>query len=193
MRVTVSGSFRRHLREIQQAVNELASRGVAILSPAIPVVVDQIENFVFVASDVHRSPRLVQDRHLAAIEQSDFLWLVCPDGYVGQSASLELGYALAHGIPIFAEHAPGDLTLRQYVVVVSGCAEALARSRRTRRQAQNSLPLLVDPVAATEAAHEAVSNLRDMLTRSSDIESGRNLEELVDRERQRTSELILGR
>ena len=59
--------------------------------------------------------RLLQDRHLASLCHSNFLWLICPDGYVGQSASLELGFAIARGLPIYAEHLPDDLTLRQYV------------------------------------------------------------------------------
>jgi len=195
LNVTVSGSFTRHIQNVQRAVSDFKARDVKVLSPAEPTVVGQLEGFVFVASDVHRSPRLVQDRHLAAIEKSDFLWLICPDGYVGQSASLEIGYAVARGIPVMAQHAPNDLTLRQYVVVVKNCAEAIARAQRFERRAskENSISLLVDPVAATEAAHEAVSNLRSMLTRSSDIEGGRNLDEFVDRERRRASELILNR
>src|SRR5207237_338103 len=93
IRVTVSGSFSRHLDDIQRAVAELNRLGVRVLSPAQPTIVDALDGFVFVASDRHRSVRLVQDRHLASITNSDFLWLECADGYVGQSAALELGFA----------------------------------------------------------------------------------------------------
>src|SRR5439155_3304904 len=115
---TVSGSFHRHMHAIDRAVAELAELGVRVLSPANPQIVDRIEDFLFVASDRFRSVRLVQDRHLESIRASNFLWLVAPDGYVGQSASMEIGYAVAVGVPIFATLAPSDLTLRQYVKIV---------------------------------------------------------------------------
>jgi hypothetical protein len=46
------------------------------------------------------------------------LWLVCPDGYVGPSAAMEVGYAVASGCLVFADSAPSDWTLRQYVTPV---------------------------------------------------------------------------
>src|SRR6266481_5836123 len=115
---TVSGSFHRHMEAISTAVRELASHSVHVLSPADPRVVAHQGEFLFVASDRVRSVRLVQDRHLESIRSASFLWLVCPDGYVGQSASMEVGFAAAAGVPIFSNHAPTDLTLREYVVIV---------------------------------------------------------------------------
>src|SRR6476661_7289410 len=99
---TVSGSFHRHLDEIANAVHAFRAQGVKVLSPSNPEVVDRIGEFLFVASDRHRSVRLVQDRHLASLCHSNFLWLICPDGYVGQSASLEVGFAIARGLPIYS-------------------------------------------------------------------------------------------
>src|ERR1017187_6013089 len=100
----VSGSFHRHMGAITSAVRELASLSVRVLSPADPRVVAQQGEFLFVASDRVRSVRLVQDRHLESIRAADFLWLVCPDGYLGQSASMEVGFAAAAGVPIFTTH-----------------------------------------------------------------------------------------
>lgn len=191
--VTVSGSFRRHLPQVQDAVKELTQAGVEVLSPASPVVVDRIENFVFVASDSHRSPRLVQDRHLAAIQASDFLWLVCPDGYVGQSAALEVGYAVAQGIPVWAKDAPEDLTLKQYVGVLRNCTEAVKMARRLQRTTTTTKDaLLLDPVSATEEVHRVAANLRALLTSPSGKSAGRALEERVERERQRASKILVG-
>src|SRR5271155_1407285 len=115
LKATVSGSFRRHMTAIYQAVEELAERGVDVLSPADPRIVDQIGEFVFVASDKVRSIKMVQDRHLECIRASDFLWLVAPDGYVGQSASMEIGFAVAQSIPVLSVDQVTDLTLRRYV------------------------------------------------------------------------------
>src|SRR5271156_1931883 len=97
---TISGSFHRHMEAITSAVHELAALSVRVLSPADPRIVAAQGEFLFVASDPVRSVRLVQDRHLESIRAADFLWLVCPDGYVGQSASMELGYAAAFDVPV---------------------------------------------------------------------------------------------
>src|SRR5579863_6681706 len=125
LNATVSGSFHRHMEAITAAVHELAALSVRVLSPADPRIVGQQGEFLFVASDPVRSVRLVQDRHLESIRAANFLWLVCPDGYVGQSASMEIGYAVSEGVPIFATSSPTDLTLRQYVKLVPSLEEAV--------------------------------------------------------------------
>jgi hypothetical protein len=168
---TVSGSFHRHMHDITAAVYELASRGVRVLSPADPRIVAAQGEFLFVASDRVRSVRLVQDRHLESIRAANLLWLVCPDGYVGQSASMEVGFAAAAGVPIFSTHAPTDLTLREYVTVVPRLAEALrivaAHSRPRRREG-----LLIDPHASIEEAHDVLRRVEKMLALSSTVDEG---------------------
>jgi hypothetical protein len=162
--VTVSGSFHRHMHEIGAAVEELAALAIRVLSPADPRIVAAQGEFLFVASDPVRSVRLVQDRHLEAIRASSFLWLVCPDGYVGQSASMELGFAAAIGIPIYSTHVPTDLTLRQYVTIVPTLAEALrvvAVSSRPRRREG----VLINPHASIEEAHDILERIGVALMR----------------------------
>lgn len=148
---------------ITRAVHELASLSVHVLSPADPRVVAFQGEFLFVASDPIRSVRLVQDRHLDSIRASSFLWLVCPDGYVGQSASMEIGYAAACGIPIFATHAPSDLTLRQYVRVVPSIAEVVKIESTVPRR--RTIPgILIDPRATVEKAHYLLDRIAANLT-----------------------------
>lgn len=160
----VSGSFHRHMAAITAAVQELARLSVRVLSPADPRVVAAKGEFLFVASDRLRSVRLVQDRHLESIRAADLLWLVCPDGYVGQSASMEVGLAVAFGVPIFATHAPSDLTLREYVVVVPKLSDAI---RRVEASARPSRPegILIDPHASVEEAHNILERIETALTR----------------------------
>ncbi len=166
--VTVSGSFHRHMAAINAVVQELAARSIRVLSPADPRVVAAQGEFLFVASDPVRSVRLVQDRHLESIRAADFLWLVCPDGYVGQSASMEVGFAAAVGVPIFATHAPSDLTLRQYVTVMPSLAEAL---RRTAANPRPRCPggLLINPHVSIEEAHDILERIGAGLTRDTDV------------------------
>jgi hypothetical protein len=161
---SVSGSFHRHMGAITAAVHELAALSVRVLSPADPRIVAQQGEFLFVASDPVRSVRLVQDRHLESIRAADFLWLVCPDGYVGQSASMEIGYAAAVGVPIFVSQPPSDLTLRQYVKIVPSLAEAISAisSRRRQRPPEG---ILIDPHASVEQAHYVLERIEDALTR----------------------------
>lgn len=163
MFTTISGSFHRHMGAISEAVGAFHDAGVRVLSPADPRVVDEIGPFLFVASDRHRSVRLVQDRHLAAICESNFLWLVCPDGYVGQSAAMEIGFAVARGIPIFSFDFPHDLTLRQYVHRVDTVADAI-RTASPRAHLSEQVPsLLIDPSAAVEAGHKVLERLRGLM------------------------------
>jgi len=125
LKATVSGSFHRHMPAIYTAVGELRSAGVNVLSPSDPRVVDHLGEFLFVASDKLRSIKLVQDRHFEAIRCSDFLWVVCPDGYTGASTSAEIGAAYATRTPVFSAHSPLDITLRQYVRVVPSVRAAV--------------------------------------------------------------------
>jgi hypothetical protein len=153
---------------ITAAVQELASLSIRVLSPADPRVVAHQGEFLFVASDRVRSVRLVQDRHLECIRAADFLWLVCPDGYVGQSAAMEVGFAAAAGVPIFSTHAPGDLTLRQYVTIARTLAEAV-RVVAANARPRSHLGMLVDPHASVEEAHHILERIETTLTHASGV------------------------
>jgi hypothetical protein len=167
LRATVSGSFRRHMSAIYEAVTELVECGVSVLSPADPRVVEQIGEFVFVASDKVRSIKMVEDRHLECIGASDFLWLVAPDGYVGQSASMELGYAIARSIPIFCQELPNDGTLQKYVQTVPNVGAALLLSYAARQSAPRVDTFLIDVGSAINDAHERLDAIRDKLSHDS--------------------------
>lgn len=184
---TVSGSFRQAMPLVQAAVYELTDAGAQVLSPADPRVVDAFGDFMFVASDRVRALRLVQDRHLAAIEASDFVWLVAPEGYVGLSGAMEIGYAASVGTPVFSSEVPSDLTMRQYVTTLSSPPEAMRVSRRRagRRAGAVEANVLLDPGTAVEGAHRDLDVIATELTRAgqrSTLAAGRSarrLERLV--------------
>jgi hypothetical protein len=125
IRATVSGSFHRHMTAVAEAVGNLRSLGVDVLSPADPRVVDADGDFLFVASDVLRSRRLVEDRHLEAIRASHFLWVVCPDGYTGPSTSGEILAATVLGKPVFSLDPALDLGIGDYVQRVPSMANVV--------------------------------------------------------------------
>jgi hypothetical protein len=158
IKVTVSGSFRRHLHAISSAVQELTDLHVSVLSPSDPRVVGATGEFLFVASDRIRSVRLVQDRHMESIRASDFLWLVAPDGYVGQSASMEIGFAVANSVPIFSRTYPTDLTLRQYVRRVVSPHQVLERVASSS-EPSSVVSFLIDPHASIDVARATLERI----------------------------------
>jgi hypothetical protein len=118
MRVTLSGSFHRHMDKIADAIAEFKELGVEVLSPKSPIIVAEKGEFLFVESDPSRSIKATQDRHFRCISHSDFLWLICPLGYVGNSAAMEIGWASAGGISIYSLDCPFDYDLRRHVTQV---------------------------------------------------------------------------
>ncbi|MHC4618512.1 MAG: hypothetical protein ACYTEQ_12255 [Planctomycetota bacterium] len=153
---TISGSFHRHMTDIKEASEEFRSLGVRILSPEDTRIVDQKGDFLFVASDGCRSIQLVQNRHLEAIIASDFLWLVAPNGYVGQSASMEMGFSVANNIPVIGVSPPSDLTLKQYVRLFPTASAAVEFFSGQRRR--NSVPRLL--INTWDSVHKAQDLLR---------------------------------
>jgi hypothetical protein len=159
LRATVSGSFHRHMTAIYEAVGELRTRGVDVLSPSDPRVVDHIGEFLFVASDRLRSIKLVQDRHFEAIRQSDFLWVVSPDGYTGPSTSMEIGAAHLAGVPVYTTGIVLDITVGEYVRRVSSFSEAIRLSRAAARSTPPTHHILLDPRHAIGQTIDALDGL----------------------------------
>lgn len=163
LKAAVSGSFHRHMQAIYEAVGALREARVSVLSPSDPRVVDHIGEFLFVASDKLRSIKLVQDRHLHAIRASDFLWVVCPDGYTGPSVSMEIGAAYACNVPVFSATPPADITLKAYVTCVPSIHSAISAISERRHTNRYAPHILLDPAAGIEGMHETLDGLRPYL------------------------------
>ena len=159
--VTVCGSFNRHLTQIQHAVEALGSAGAVVLSPLDPQPRERRGPFLFLAGDSRRSVKGTESRHLDAIASSVFVWLECPDGYVGASAAFELGYAAACRVPVFAARAPEDLTMRQYVQPPQDLAQTVAQFAAGCQAPTKpaGIALLLDPGHALSAAHAELEHI----------------------------------
>jgi hypothetical protein len=162
-KATVSGSFHRHMQAIYKAVGTLREAGVDVLSPSDPRVVDHIGDFLFVASDKLRSIKLVQDRHLHAIRASNFLWVVCPDGYTGPSVSMEIGAAYACGVPVFSASPPVDVTLKAYVTCLPTIQHAVSAVGGSRHNSKPASHILLNPAVGIEGMHETLDGLTPYL------------------------------
>jgi hypothetical protein len=71
--------------------------------------------------------RVLELRHLEAIQQAHFVWLHTPNGYVGNIAALEIGFACASGVPIFSSKRPKDIVLQKFVHVVTSPRELILK------------------------------------------------------------------
>jgi dCTP diphosphatase len=117
MSVVLCGSFRRDAAGLADIHAEL-SRFFRVLSPQAVDFVDPTAAFVRLSSETGESDLDIEARHLDAMTAADFVWLHAPDGYVGSSASMELGYANALGIPIFSPMVPSESVLAGSVYVM---------------------------------------------------------------------------
>lgn len=61
-----------------------------------------IDNGLSVLSPTQKELTPIDSKHLEAIQQSSLVWLYAPEGYIGIKGSMEIGFALANGIPIFS-------------------------------------------------------------------------------------------
>ncbi len=112
------GTFHREPRSLDTVHAELAHRYL-LLSPPSVGWLDPDATFVRLPSEADESGQMIEARHLDAISRADFVWLFCPDGYVGSSAAMEVGYANAIGIPVLSDTPPSDETIASMVRVIA--------------------------------------------------------------------------
>lgn len=122
MRTVLCGSFRRDPVGLRETFDSLQDE-FQVLAPRSLDFVDPNAAFVRLADEHDESALTVERRHLDAISNADFVWLHAPDGYVGLSASMEIGHAHALGIPIFTDAVLADEMLNGLVHQVSSPIE----------------------------------------------------------------------
>lgn len=147
-RVTISGSFRRHLVEIQRVKSELEKAEFLVLSPGGTVSLGIEQGFTFLATDLSRNVRAVEDGHLEAIRRSDMLWIVCPDGILGTSTMFEIGFAIACDVPIVTQNKVHDQydglsdDLLRHIERIASIGEAIEIIERRRDGLRRLIPFL---------------------------------------------------
>lgn len=100
--VTLIGSYRKERSQFEKIYYEL-SETFTIICPKGIDFVDHNASFVKLPHEVGQSIKTIEEGVLDAIRQSDFVWLFAPSGYVGVSASFEMGFAHSLGIPLFTD------------------------------------------------------------------------------------------
>lgn len=112
--VTLIGSYRKNPDAIKAIFTEL-SKSYNLVSPKSIDFVNQGASFVKTAYETDQSINSIEEGVLEAIRQSDFVWLYAPSGYVGVSASFELGLAHSLGVPIFTDTKLKDAMLETMI------------------------------------------------------------------------------
>lgn len=122
-RAVLCGSYKRDREGLWRAYDELVTTGCQVLSPR-RMWFDDAE-FVRDIAEQRISPQAIEAWHLSAIRQANFVMLHAPDGYVGLSAAMEIGFATAQKCPVFSRTAPQDIALRGLVKVVPSVYDVL--------------------------------------------------------------------
>jgi NTP pyrophosphatase (non-canonical NTP hydrolase) len=119
------GSFRRDRAALEEDRAALLDLGCEVLSPVDLAFVDEIDGFVIAEHERELAPKKIEASHLGSMEGADFIWLHAPEGYVGHSAAMELGFASALGLPVFAREVPAEVAFGGLVQVVRSPGDAV--------------------------------------------------------------------
>lgn len=109
--ITLSGSFRKHPSYILNVKDQLEKMGTVVLSPRFTKPNNPGEEFVVFTGEEGKSPLELERHHLDSIEKSDALVVCDPEGYVGASALIEIGYANSLGKCIIFAEKPQEFML----------------------------------------------------------------------------------
>jgi nucleoside 2-deoxyribosyltransferase len=111
--VAICGSYHRHLKKMHKLIKECQQLGIEVLIPKHPVKKSSLNGFVYLKGEVG-TPKQLQEKNFDAIARSSFVLIVNTKGYIGPSTSMEIGYAIAKGVPIFCTDPPEDFVFRLY-------------------------------------------------------------------------------
>ena len=95
---------------VRETVARLEKIGITALFPNIDYSAENKDH-----ADTPAEKKCLALEHYAAIDQADSIYLLTPDGYMGTSCKLELGYAIAKNKPIFFSEPTYDIGLDCYV------------------------------------------------------------------------------
>ena len=86
--------------------------GIEVLAPEFSEIAGEKNGFVLLQSDIADDPRIIELLYLQKLKQlseNGFSYFVNPEGYIGKSASYELGIAQISNVCCFFSEKPADL------------------------------------------------------------------------------------
>lgn len=111
----IIGSFRKHYNQMVDIIDIFNKNAIEVLSPREAIIINPEDEFVVFDYDPKDlSDKEIEDKVLEKMHNVDFVYLYNPGGYIGLSASFEIGYCHAHGIKVYAFEESNELCF-QYV------------------------------------------------------------------------------
>ena len=109
MKITIGCSMR-YRDLVKDTISTLKQNG---FTPLFPNLDFGTENKDY-ATTTQEKKRLAED-HYMAIDNADVVYFITPNGYMGTSCKIELGYAIAKNKPIYFSEPTNDISLDCYV------------------------------------------------------------------------------
>lgn len=110
-RCVIHGSFSKHIEEIRQAAEIFSGAGIEVLAPKSGELIKVQNGFALFEDELGQDPRLVELiylHNLKRLGENGFSYFVNPGGYIGKSASYELGIAQLTNTRCFFSNKPAD-------------------------------------------------------------------------------------
>lgn len=95
---------------LSDTMEKLSEMGLQPLFPNLDYSSENVDK----ADTLDEKKRLALE-HYQAIDESDAVYFIVPQGYMGTSCKLELGYAVASNKPVYFSEPTNDLALDCYV------------------------------------------------------------------------------
>lgn len=98
------GSFRKHFDAIKETRSVFERAGIKVLAPLAEEISSFENGFALFEGEENIDPRQVELQylhHLKRVGKNGFSYFVNPNGYIGKSASYELGIAQVTNVPCF--------------------------------------------------------------------------------------------
>lgn len=110
-RCVLHGSFRKHFDLIKNVHQVFTHAGIEVLAPRFSDIKSHEGGFVLLEGEEQQDPRMVELlylHHLKRLGENGFSYFVNPEGYIGKSASYELGIAHVTNTRCFFLNQPDD-------------------------------------------------------------------------------------
>lgn len=116
-KIVIAGSYRKYLKEVCEIKNKLEQQGNIVLEPACKKVINEGSEFIVMEGDTASAPteedmKKIEDKFLNSIRESDYVYLVNINGYIGASSNFEIGFARGLGKKIICLEEPSDYGLK---------------------------------------------------------------------------------
>jgi nucleoside 2-deoxyribosyltransferase len=113
--VSIIGSYNKHLAQMRRLSTECRKLGFEVLIPKYAVRKFSKNRFVYLRGE-NGTPKELQEKNFRFIGHSSFVLVANPRGYIGPSTAMEIGFAIARGIPVFCTDKPRDFVFRLYTM-----------------------------------------------------------------------------